>query len=76
MSLLLRLFVAVLAVLALLTARHLHRHQRAISMGLVAPPAPPPTQGKRRTTKLLQNTRQVARPTAASSSQLLFLRLL
>jgi len=75
MSLLLRLFVAVLAVLALLTARHLHRHQQAISMGLVTPPAPP-TQGKRRTTKLLQNTRQVARPTAASPSQLLFLRLL
>jgi hypothetical protein len=77
MPLLLRLFVALLAVFSLLTARHLHRHLRATPVGVVAPPTQAPAKNKRCTTNHLKNTQRVARPTpAASLPQLLFLRTL
>ena len=77
MPLLLRLFVALLAVFSLLTARHLHRNLRATPVGVVAPPKHAPAKKKSCTTNRLKNTPRVARPAAAASlPQLLFLRTL
>jgi hypothetical protein len=75
MPLLLRLFVALLAAISLLAARHLH--QRAAPVGLVAPPIHAPAEHKQCLTNQLKNTRQVTQPASTmSSTQLPFLRSL